>query len=164
MAYRTIMLAVNPERIREGSLTAVAVTPGFLLERTSTAGQFQAHSTAGGPGERIIAIEDYTQGKEITDAYAASSKVLYVHCAPGDRVAVRIRDDSSAAGGDINIGDALESDGAGKLRKWTAPTGAVDSASDLTSQFHILAYADEAVDMSDSSGVHGSGHIAAVVA
>ena len=155
--HRTILTKVHEGYLlEEGTLTAVAVSPGMLLERTS-AGTFQAHSTAGGPAEMLVCIEDYLQGKGVEDWYSASGRVLFVAATKGDVFAMRIKDASPA--GTITIGEFLESDGAGKLQAWASPTGAVDSASDLSGDFFPLAVALEAIDMADSSGVVGAGHI-----
>ncbi len=161
MAHRTILNKVHEGYfLEEGTLTAAAVTPGMLLERTS-GGTFRAHSTAGGPAEGLVAIEDYTQGKAVDDAYSASGRVLMIAPTKGDVLAVRITDDSSGAGGNVSIGDLLESDGAGKFRVWSGPSG--DSASEFENEIHPLMVALEAIDMSDSSGVHGFGLIKARV-
>lgn len=163
MAHRTVKVKVHENYVQEeGTLTAVAVDPGMVLERTS-AGTFQAHSTEGGPAEMLIAVEDEGQGKGVTDAYAASSRVAFIAARKGDVFAVRIKDTDSSGRGTISIGEFLESNGDGRFRAWLAPTGAVDSASDLTSQFYPLACALEAIDMADSSGVHGGGLIKARV-
>jgi hypothetical protein len=152
------MLSVDADRIREATASG-SIRPGMLLERTSTAKTLKAHSVAGGNAERMFAIEDYTQGGDLADTYTTANKFLYIHCKAGDRVAALITEDSSAAGGDVNIGDPLESAGTGALRVHSA-----DSAGAVEFPEAIVAYADEAIDMSDSSGVHGRGHAAVVVA
>lgn len=159
MAHETVILKVREDYdLVEGTLTAAVCRPGHLMERIA-AGTYRVHATAGGNAQKLFAIEDYLQGKGLDDSYVASARVLMIRASTGDRLALLITDDSSAAGGDINIGDPLESAGNGTLRKHSA-----DSAGAVEFPEAIVAYADEAIDMSDSSGVHGRGHTACVVA
>lgn len=156
MAYRTIKLKVHEDYIQEeGTLTAVEVDPGMLLERTS-AGTFQAHSTEGGPAEVLVCVEDEGQGNEVSDSYSASSRVVFIAARKGDVFALKMTDTDSSGRCKISQGEFLESNGDGYLRSWSAATGVVDSASALTNQFYPLAIALEAIDMTDSSGVHGA--------
>jgi hypothetical protein len=94
--------------------TAVAITPGALLERTA-AGLVQAHSGAAGTEkvEALFALEDYLQGKGIDDAYAVSVPIMTWKCVPGERVYANVT-------GTVPVATYLESDGAGALRPWTA--------------------------------------------
>jgi len=156
MAYRTIKLKVHEDYIQEeGTLTAAAVYPGMLLERNSS-GNFQAHSTEGGPAEGLICVEDEGQGNGVDDSYDSSSRVVFIAARKGDVFALRMKDTDSSGRVNISQGEFLESNGDGYWRSWSAATGAVDSASDLTNQFYPLAVALEDIDMTDSSGVHGS--------
>ena len=163
-SVRTILAQVAENHFEEeGTLTAAAVYPGMLLERTSTADTFQAHSTEGGPAECLVALEDDGKGGDVTDAYAASGRVRMIRARKGDKIYVRVKDTSSSGRGTISRGEFLESNGDGYARAWSAATGAVDSASDLQSEFHPLFVADEAIDMADSSGVTYGGFLKVVV-
>ena len=72
MAKNTIIVKSYNNNRDQVVATAVAITPGMLLERTS-AGLVQAHSAAGGViASKIFAMEDAFQGKKITDNYAVS--------------------------------------------------------------------------------------------
>ncbi len=106
--------------------TAVAITPGALLERVS-AGTVQAHSTAGGViSSKIFAMEDSWQGKKISDNYAVSVPIFCALPQSGDRI-YGIFD--STSGASLAIGDELESAGDGTVRKYTgqASGGAVEA-------------------------------------
>jgi len=109
--------------------TAVAITPGHLLERTS-AGLVQKHSTAGGPVEKIFALEDDYQGKGISDAYAVSVPIHVWKPTPGDRV-YAIHD--STSGGALTIGEFVESAGDGTVRGYTgqASGGAAEATNSI---------------------------------
>lgn len=93
--------------------TAVAITPGALLERTS-GGLVQVHSTEGGTAESLFAIEDAHQGKKISDDYAVSAPIMCQKFVPGERVYALI---DQTSGVSIAIGDYLISHGDGTLTK-----------------------------------------------
>lgn len=93
--------------IRGQEEAQAAITPGHLLERLST-GKVQVHSVAGGVAEKQFALEDYFQGRSITDDYSAGEPVFMWHPIPGERV-------YAIAGGTIAIGDFLTSNGDGTL-------------------------------------------------
>ena len=109
--------------------TAVAITPGALLERTS-GNLVQAHSTAGGPAEKQFALEDAFQGKGIDDDYAVSVPIMMWHPIPGERVYATF---DATSGGSAAIGDFVESAGDGTLRAYTAQAsgGAVEAANSI---------------------------------
>jgi hypothetical protein len=117
MAKNTIVVKSYNDNREQIVATAVAITPGMLLERTS-AGLVQAHSGAGGTiSSKIFAMEDVFQGKKITDNYAVSVPVMCILPTSGDRVYAIF---DSTSGGSIAIGDKLESAGDGTVRKYTA--------------------------------------------
>lgn len=63
-----------------------AITPGHLLQRSSTT-DVVVHATAGGDAfGRFVALEDQASGKGIADAYAASDTVIYQPMLPGEEV------------------------------------------------------------------------------
>ncbi len=116
MAKRTIVIKSYNNNRDQIVATAVAITPGELLERTS-AGLVQAHSGAGGPvSSKIFAMEDVFQGKKISDDYAVSVPIFIILPTSGDRV-YAIFDTTSGAS--LAIGDKLESAGDGTVRKYT---------------------------------------------
>lgn len=156
MAKKTIKLKNYLHIMEEYTATAVAITPGMLIEVTS-AGLVQAHSTAGGNAIPMFAVEDELQGNAIGDNYAASAKVQCWIPQRGDQVFAILKD-----GENVAIGDFLESDGAGALVKHVADT--VDESWDASSAqeantidltvlpLQIVGQALEAVDLSGSSG------------
>ena len=142
MAYTTIgALWMNPLLQKELTATAVAITPGFLVERTS-AGTVQAHSNAGQNAVRMFAIEDANQGKEISDNYAVSAKIQVGIFNAGDEVVALLADGENAA-----IGSFLESNGDGYLKVHAASSaGAVEYPEAIVGQSLV------ALDFSGSSG------------
>ena len=142
MAYTTIgALWMNPQLQKELTATAVAITPGFLVERTS-AGTVQAHSNAGQNAVRMFAIEDANQGKEISDNYAVSAKIQVGIFNAGDEVVALLADGENAA-----IGSFLESNGDGYLKVHAASSaGAVEYPEAIVGQSLV------ALDFSGSSG------------
>jgi len=119
----------------EALATAVALYPGMLVEKTST-GAVQAHSTAGGWSERTIVQEDALQGKNVTEAYAASGRVFFNRVRRGARSLMIL-----FAGENVAIGAELISDGSGRV---IATTGTPEET---------VAIADEALDLSGSGAV-----------
>jgi len=151
MAKNTIKLKKYLDVVNEFTATAVAITPGMLLELTS-AELVQAHSSEGGPVLPMFALEDELQGKGITDDYAVSAKIQVWTAVRGEEVYALLAD-----GEDVAVGDFLISDGTGKLKAATADSSAV-----VVEEFPI-AIALEAVDMSGSSGADPSGRIKVVI-
>lgn len=117
-----------------------SITPGHLVEKMST-GKLRVHSTAGGVAQAAFAIEDELQGRDINTAYSANSKVQYKVYRKGEVVQARI-----ANGEDIDIGDKLVSNGDGTLKE-----AAGDSSAVIVEEY-VVAIADEACDMTGSSG------------
>lgn len=126
----------------ELTATAVAITPGMLLEMTSS-GTVQAHSTAKGNILPFIALEDELQGKTIDDAYAASAKIQVWIPQRGD-IAYLIPVDGTA----ITVGDLLVSNGDGRLQKYVAT---VDSASDVETIYDRIIVGQALSAVSSSS-------------
>lgn len=103
--------------MEEYTATAVAITPGKLVELTS-AGLVQAHATAAGNVlPAMFVVEDELQGGGIDTNLAASSKVQVWIPTRGDQVYALLK-----TGETVAIGDALESAGAGLLQKHVADT------------------------------------------
>ena len=140
MAYKTISIETDA-RDKEG-IASGAITPGHLLERTSTADTVKVNATAGDSMvQRHFAIEDEHQGKEIGDAYSNADRVFFRTFQPGDRVYALIKN-----GENIAISDKLVSGGDGTLQK-----AAADSSGTIVDE-DVVAVALEACDMSGSSG------------
>jgi len=126
--------------MEEYTATAVAITPGHLLELTS-AGLVQKHATAGGNVlPAIFAVEDELQGRGIDTAFAASAKLQCWIPTRGDQVYAWLAD-----GENVAIGDPLESAGGGNLQKHVPD---IDSAADVETIFGnaVIAVALEAVN------------------
>lgn len=147
MAKNTIKIKNYSDIFEEYTATAVAITPGYLLEITS-AGLIQAHSTSEGSALPMFAVEDELQGKEITDNYAISAKINVWITGRGDQVNALLADGETAV-----IGSKLASNGDGTLKVHVPD----DSGSIQVEA--IVAEALEAVDMSDSSAADPTGRI-----
>lgn len=111
MATKTI--AIKGDYVQKEREANAAITPGDLIEVMST-GNVRAHSTIGGQGQRAFALENDLIGKGIADAYAAGDSVKYGVFSPGAEVYGRV---SEA----VNLGDALESAGDGRLQVSSTP-------------------------------------------
>ena len=150
MAYNTIKLTKHLDVIAEYTATAVALTPGTLIELGS-AGTVQAHSTQGGSVLPMFVLEDELQGKGIDDNIAASNKIQCWIPTRGDIVYAILQD-----GENVAIGDFLSSNGTGTLIKLdVAASGGAEPVNNT-----IVGIALEAVDLSDSSGGESSGALA----
>ena len=147
MAKNTIILKNRSNAFEEYVATAVAITPGMLLEITS-GNLVQAHSTAGGDAIPMFAVEDQLQGGKISTAFEASATIPQCWITHnGDEVYALLANGETAV-----IGSELVSNGNGELKVFTADTAA-------SIEEKILAIALEAVDMSGSSGVDPDGRI-----
>jgi hypothetical protein len=147
VAFKTITIIDKTELRKELVATAVAITPGMLVERTS-GNLVQAHSNAGQNATPMFAVEDDLQGKEIGDNYAASSLVQINYFRSGDEVYALLNDGESVA-----IGAELESAGNGYLQAHGADSAGEEHVEGL------VCRALEAVDMSDSSAADPTGRI-----
>lgn len=131
----------------EEALANAALTPGHLIELIST-GKVQKHATAGGSKKQcLIALENSPGGVEITTAYAADERVYYACGRRGDIFNMLI-----ANGENVAIGDELESNGDGTLRKFVADTSALTRTVNC-----VVGVARTAVDMSGSTLADPSG-------
>jgi hypothetical protein len=146
MAAKTILLKGDPLQ-KQAKATAVAITPGYLLQLDSVAGQVEAHATAGGRAAKLFAIENALQGKEISDNYAISEQIQYVSCRPGDEINAMLQDGQNVARGDF-----VESNGDGTLRK-VVDVDAATSASAVIQTSNIVGVVLEALDISNSANV-----------
>lgn len=125
---------------REEALANAALTPGHVVELMST-GKIRKHATAGGYGQRMVAVEDALQGRTISDAYEADELASYNICAPGSESYVYQK-----AGSNVAVGALMISAGDGTLIE----NG--EQASGVTVR-QILAVALEASDLSASGAV-----------
>ena len=114
MAYNTIKVKKYLDIVEEYVSTAVAITPGHMVELTS-AGLVQKHATAGGNVLPMFALEDELQGNGVDTAYAVSVPIQVWVPVRGEIVYAILADGASVA-----VGDFLESAGSGTLQKHTA--------------------------------------------
>ena len=140
MAKNTIVIKGYLNIRDEKVATAVAITPGKLIERTS-GDLVQVHALAGGPVNPLFALEDAFQGKKITDDYAISVPIIIWKPIPGEQVYAHV------SGTDAVIGDFMESAGDGTLR----PLNPVQSSAGVPEYAgNIVAVALEAVSTGNS--------------
>lgn len=139
MATRTIF--VKGGGIRSEALASVITKPGHLLVEDSN-GKVKPHISSGQTAAKIFAVEDDLQGNSIDTSYAVGALVQYDHAQPGDEVWAFLKD-----GENVAIGDFLQSGGNGELIVYAAGSALV-----VEYPGSIVAYAKEALDMSDSSG------------
>jgi hypothetical protein len=139
MAFNTIKLKKYLDIVVEYVANA-AITPGMLIELMSS-GKVRAHSGGGeAVAPKMFALEDELQGKSILDAYTSLDPVQVWVAVPGEVVYAILAD-----GNDIDIGDHLESNGDGTLRKY------IPGDSEATGhQASIVGVALEAVDTTGS--------------
>lgn len=109
---KTISLGGNTKQ-RE-AIAGGAITPGMLLALNSSA-QVIAHNLSGQEGVVGYAVEYDLTGRGISDAYAQGDQVIYRPLEDGDVFYGIVVD-----GQDISVGEALASDGTGKLKSAAA--------------------------------------------
>lgn len=118
---KTILL--KGEGLYKEASAGGAITPGHLIDRNS-AGAFVVHATAGGNALPMFAMENELAGDEITVAYASGDRVVAVIPERGAEVYALL----PAAAAAVVIGDLLESNGDGTLRKLAAVADLTDSS------------------------------------
>lgn len=155
MSNNTIKIKKYSDIINEYDAQA-PITPGMVIILNSS-NKVQAHNVAGGNVAPIMfALEDELQGNSIDDDYAADDKVQCWVTGRGDEVYAILADDTAA----VVIGDLLESNGDGYLKKHVSDVESFESAEPGSITVYpnqIVGVALEAVDLSDSSGAESSG-------
>ena len=118
---------------------AGVITPGQLLE-TDSANDVKRHATAGGAVDGLVALDDYTWGKDIDDDYADNVQVQTLQFRAGD-----VFNGLLADGESVTKGGKVMSNGDGDLKAFVGDSSAtvVESA--------IVGIAEETLDLSDSS-------------
>lgn len=142
MAY-VIILKGDP--IRKEAVAGGTITPGMLLKRSS-ATQVIAHNVSGGNAMKLFALENGMIGDTITDNYVSGDQVQMAVFRPGDEAYLILKQ-----GQNVAVGDPLESNGDGKLKKHTANT--IDTTASVTETIYesaIVGYALEAVNASSA--------------
>jgi len=148
MAYRSVKIKNYLNIFNEFEANA-AISPGMLVELMST-GKVRAHATEGGNAVPLIALEDYLQGKDISDAYAAGDQVQVWTPQRGDEGYVQLEDEQNVA-----IGDFLESNGAGYFQK-AVNVEISSQAADVVYPKQLIAIVLEALDLSGLSAAGSS--------
>jgi hypothetical protein len=100
--------------IRKEAVAGGTITPGDLLTINSS-GNLIRHATASGAAAPLFAVENDLVGLTIDDNYDANDYVQSEYLFSGCEVLTNV----AAAAAAIVIGDLLEADGAGGVRKLT---------------------------------------------
>jgi hypothetical protein len=135
---KTIVLRGNPTH-HEAQAGAAGILPGHLIRLSSTSGDVLVHNVAAGFCAPMFAREEDYVGGTISDAYADNDRIPYVHCQGGDEIYALLPASAAA----VVIGDLLESNGDGTLKKTTRA-----STNTTTAIAHPIAIALQAVDNS----------------
>lgn len=146
-----IVLSVNDaERPIYENKAHEAVTPGELVAYNSD-NELIPHGTAGGNAQPIFVVEDPYNGDTANPAidvdYSANETARIVFPQAGDVINAFLK---HGVGQTVNIGDPLESDGAGALQKHTAV--AVDAGGSGTYYAYTRAIVGYAAEDKDNSG------------
>ncbi len=136
-ASRTILLKGDGQRF-EAQAAAGTIIPGHLLQLNSTS-KVAIHANAAKNAPPYFALENDLIGNTIDDAYAADDIVQYIAAYRGAEIYAWVPASAAA----IVVGDYLESNGDGTLKKQ-----ATDAATDDTQRVSTVAQAVEAVDNS----------------
>lgn len=145
MAYKTI--AVSPgEMVEREADAAEAITPGHLVEVNSS-GNLIKHNSAGVRAQKSFALENDIVGDGIGDAYSANDRAKYAIFSKGSEVLAWL-----SAGDNVAIGDYLESNGDGLLRK-VVDQNLNPSGAPVLEQENFIGIAREAKDLSVSGAV-----------
>jgi len=110
---KTIILKGEP--IQKEALAHETLTPGELVQFDATSGKLKKHATAGGTAPKYFVVEEDFVGDDIDTTYLANESAQYIVAHSGDEVYGWCSTSQT-----IKKGDALVSDGAGNLAKFTA--------------------------------------------
>lgn len=140
---RTIQIRGDFQRYE--ALTSANVYPGEIVELAS-GGTVAPCNNEGTFCEKAFAVEDALQGNDVTDVIASGNLCQFNVQEPGNIVQARVQD-----GQHIEIGDVVYCGTAGRVRKVSTASGAVNN--------WPIGIALTHVDMSGSAGVDPSGFI-----
>lgn len=120
---KVVVLKGDPKRY-EALAGAAGILPGHLIKLSSTSGDVVVHNVAAGMAAPMFAdVEDYAGGV-VDTAYADNDQLSYVHCKQGDEIYALLPASAAA----VVIGDYLESNGDGTLKKSTHATTSATTA------------------------------------
>lgn len=126
-APKCIIIRGERRTVREAIVVSAAVTPGDLGVIDS-AGKVKKHDVAGGKAQPMFILENDLVGGNIDTDIAVADICQYAVCQSGDQVYAWV----AAAAAAIAVGDLLESDGAGGLRKFVGLTDSSGGTADAT--------------------------------
>jgi len=111
MSNTIVLNSVGTLHLKEAPANG-AISPGDFLSR-ATDGDFQRQATASINGPKLIAVENDLVAGTITDDYATGDNVRATYLKSGDEVYAFVAASAAA----IVIGDVLEFDGVGGVKK-----------------------------------------------
>jgi len=119
----TILLKGEPNRKEREA--GGAISPGDLVSLNSS-DNVVVHPTSGGNAVRWFAVENDIAGDDLDHAYASGEKVQVHSARPGDEMYIYL-----ASGENVAIGDFLESNGDGTLKKFVADSAAPEEGQSI---------------------------------
>lgn len=119
MATNKTVSVIADGAIQKEATGSGTITPGMLIERLSS-GKVRPHGSGGCDAQRMFAVEDDLQGHEIGTNYADGDRILLKVFQRGNEVNALLTTSQT-----INVGDWLESDGNGYLRKHASDSAGV---------------------------------------
>ncbi len=143
------------EALANSGVGAQALKPGMLLQLNSD-GTVQAHGTAGGNAQARFAMENELMGQGLSGSnyagvpvgYSANDTVLFFVASKGSELQALVAVGAAA----IVIGDLLESNGDGGLRKHTNQSvSEAGSGTDTIVSNPVVGVALQAVNNSSGS-------------
>jgi hypothetical protein len=100
---KRILIQGHPRGIYHEGIAAAALSPGHLLEFSTTAKKVQKHSVYGGLSMKAFALEDALQGKNVDTAFASDDVVPYYVPAPFEEINALLAHGTSYARNDFLI-------------------------------------------------------------
>ena len=117
---KVLLRGYDEVEYKEGPAEVAAITPGMLCEQTGTG--IAPHGTAGTAGQPLFALVNFKHSKTMDDAYNVGDLVFAGLGDKGHQFYALLAD-----GQNVAAGDALTSDGTGRLRVVDTVGGEVDA-------------------------------------
>lgn len=141
---KTVLLSGSPIQYEAVTATGSTIKAGELVETTST-GELQEHSTAGGNAQALFAREADYVGGGIDAVFKEGDTCPYYACNTGDRIYA-----FATSSQNITAGALLESAGNGALRAHVPQ--AVDESGSATYSINTKAIVGKALEAVTTDG------------
>jgi len=146
-AEKTVMVTGRDRSIEVNRICDGDIIPGMLCQMSTTVGEVQVHGTPGGNAQTMFALEATDAGKDIDDALDDGENADFCIAATGSLVNALL-----ANGETVLYSQPVESNGDGYLRPHDSVVNVPSDLSVDIFQSAIVGWAEETLDMSDSSG------------